>query len=202
MGALKFGLIQQGIVFVCVKNLKPASSMFLKQNQKPDSLLLHISNYWKNDQVSRSRLFRWEFPLHDWILCVSPFQSRNPPRIVDTNATLLSSCDLQHLLLCVPHQHLLFLIWFAFGVECFYFDVKRKVLETLDSKVYTWGWHQVLGAVLLSKMVIQINLGFCGEIGILGKIQCTSRTTHHVTRMIGLCSLGTTILTCNFLVSI
>ena len=40
-------------------------------NKKPDSLLLHISVCWKNDQVSRSRSFRWEFPLRNWILCLA-----------------------------------------------------------------------------------------------------------------------------------
>ena len=58
------------------------------------------------------------------------------------------------------------------------------------------------GAVLLSNLVIQIILGFCGEIGQLDAIQCSSRTTRLVTRQIELCSLGTTILTRNFPVSI
>ena len=118
---------------------------FSEWNQRPDSFLLHITNCWKNGQVSRSQLFRWEFPLRNWIPCVSPFQVPNPPRNVDKNATLLSTCDHQHLPLCVPHPHLLFLIRSALCVECFHVDVKRKILETLESKVYTWRWHQVLG---------------------------------------------------------
>ena len=118
---------------------------FSKRNQKPDSLLLHISNCWKNDQVSRSLLFRNWFPLRNLLLCVSLFQVPNPPRKVDRNATLLSTCDPQHLPLYVPHPHLLFLIRFAFRVECFYVDVKRKILETLDNNVYIWRWYRVLG---------------------------------------------------------
>ena len=118
---------------------------FSKWNQKPDSFLLHISNCWRNDEVSRSRLFLWEFSLRNWTLCVSPFQFRNPPRNVDKNATLLSSCDPQHLPLKVPHPHLLFPIRSAFRVECFYVDVKHKSQEILHNKVYTWRRDQVLG---------------------------------------------------------
>ena len=142
----KFGTIQQGIVFMCVKISKP-SIFYIFQNlgQKPDSFLLHISNCWKNDQVSRWRLFCWEFSLGNWILCVSLFEVAIPPRNADTNATLLSTSDLEHLPLCVPCPHLLFLIRFAFRVECFYYDVKRKILETLVNKVHTWRWHHVLG---------------------------------------------------------
>ena len=99
----------------------------------------------KNDQASRSRLLRWEFTMRNWIFCVSLFQVPNPPRNVDRNATLLSTCYPQLLPLFVPHPHLLFLIRFAFRVECFNVDAKRKILETLDNKVYTWRWHQVLG---------------------------------------------------------
>ena len=118
---------------------------FSNWNEKPDSLLLYNINCWRNDQVSRSRLFCLEFALRIWILCASLFQLRKPPRNVEKNATLLSSCDPQHLPLCVPHLHLLFLIRTAFRVECFYVNVKRKILETLDIKIYTWMWHQVLG---------------------------------------------------------
>ena len=118
---------------------------YSKLIQKPDSLSMHISDYWKNDQVSRSRLIGWEFPLRNWILCGSLFQVPNPPRNVDQNATLLSICDLQHLPLHVPHPRLLFLIRSATRVECFYIDVKRKILESLESKIYTWRWYQVLG---------------------------------------------------------
>ena len=116
---------------------------FSEWNQKPDLLLLTILNCWENDNVSRSRLIRWEFPLRNWPLCVSRCHVRNTPRNVDKNASLLSNCDSQHLPQCVPH--LFFLIRFAYLVECYYVDVKRKNLETLDNKVYTWSWHQVLG---------------------------------------------------------
>ena len=118
---------------------------FSKRNQKPDSLMLHIENCWKNDQVFRSRLLRWEFPLRNRILCVSHFQNRNPPRNVDKIATLFSNSDPQHLPLCFPHPHLLFRIRSAYRVDCFYVDVKHKILETHDNKLYTWRWHQVLG---------------------------------------------------------
>ena len=118
---------------------------FSKWSQKPNSFLLHISNFEKNGQVSRSRLFRWDFPQRNWKLCVSLFQVPNLPRTVDRNAALLSTCDPQHLPLRVPHPHLLFLIRSALCVECFYVNVKRKILETLESKVYIWKWYQVLG---------------------------------------------------------
>ena len=132
------------LLFSCAWKYQNLPSFFLEWNEKPYSLLLHISKCWKNDQVYRSRLFRWEFSLRNWILCVSLFQIRNPPRNVDKNATLFSSSDPQHLPLCVPRPHILFLIWSAFRVECFYVDVNREILETLDKKVYTWRWHQVL----------------------------------------------------------
>ena len=136
------------VLFSCARVRKSIWTLHLlylsNWNRKPDSLLLHISNGWKNDQISRSRLFRWTFPLRNWIFRVAPFQVWNPPRNVDKNATLLSSCDPQHLPLCVPQSNLLFLVRSAFRVECFYVDVERKILETLDNKVYTWRWHQVL----------------------------------------------------------
>ena len=62
---------------------------FLKWTQKSDSLSLHLSKCWKNDQVSPSRLSRWEFPLCNWIRCVSPFQTQNRPRNDDMSATPL-----------------------------------------------------------------------------------------------------------------
>ena len=42
---------------------------------------------------------------------------------------------------------------------------------TLEGDIRFWG------TVLLSNMIIQIVLGFCGEIGTLGTIQCTSRAS-------------------------
>ena len=111
---------------------------YSKWNRKPDSLLLHLSNCWTNDQISRSRLFRRELSLRNWRLCVSPFQARNPPRNVDKHATRRWSCDPRHLLLYVPKSHLLILIRSVFRVECLYVDVKRKIRETLDKNVYTW----------------------------------------------------------------
>ena len=98
------------------------------------------------------------------------FHQRN----VDKNATLLSTYDPQHLPLCVPHPHLAFWIRFAFRVECFYVDVKRKILETLDNKITLEGDIKFWSAVLLSNMVIQIILQFCAEIGTLGTIQCSN----------------------------
>ena len=57
------------------------------------------------------------------------------------------------------------------------------------------------GAMLLSNMIIQITLAFCGEIETLGTIRCTSRTSFLVTYNIVSCSLGTIIFTCGFLFS-
>ena len=51
-------------------------------------------------------------------------------------------------------------------------------------------------------MINQMVLGLFGEIGIVGTIQCTSRTTLFLTRKNKFFSLGTLILTCNFLVLI
>ena len=70
-----------------------------------------------------------------------------------------------------------------------------KAKFTLEGDITFWG------TALLSNMVIQIILGFCGELGTLGTIHCSKWTSLLVTRKIKLCSLGTTILTCNFLVS-
>ena len=77
-----------------------------------------------------------------------------------------------------------------------------KSWKILIKKFKLEGDITLWGTVLLRKMVILIILGFCGDIGTVGTIQCTSRTTLLVMRKIKLCSLGTTILTCNFLVSI
>ena len=130
---------------------------------------------------------------------VSLFQVRNPLRNVDKNAILLSTCDLQHFPLCDPHPHLLFLIRSAFRVECFYVDVKRKILEILDNEVYTCGGDiRFWSAVLLSNMIIQITLVFCGEIETLGTIQCSNWTSLLVMYKIVSCSLDTTFITCNF----
>ena len=71
-----------------------------------------------------------------------------------------------------------------------------KAKFTLEGDIKFWG------AVLLSNMVSQIVLGFCEEIGTLGTIQCTSRTSLLVTYKIVSCTLGTTVFTCNFFVSI
>ena len=157
MGAHKFGSIQHGIVFVCVKSIWILPLLcFSKWNRKPDSLLLRTFKCEKNDQISRSRLFSWEILLRNWILCVSLFQNRNPPWNVDKKATLLSTCDPQYLPLCVQHPHLLFLIRSPFRVDCFYVDVKRKNLETGDNKFTLDGDFRFWGPVLLSSTVIQI----------------------------------------------
>ena len=71
-----------------------------------------------------------------------------------------------------------------------------KAQFTLKGDIRFWG------TVYLSTVLIQIISGYCGEIGTLGTIQCTSRTTLLVTGKIKICCLGTAILTCNFLVSI
>ena len=146
MGAPKIWSIQQGIVLVCVKVSEPSIFYtFQNENKSQIQFCCTFQIVFKKDQVSRSRLFRWEFPLCNWLLCVSPLSSRNPPRNVDMNETFPSSCDPQHLPICFPNSHLLFLIRSSFRVECFYNDVKRKILETLDNKVYNWRWYQVLG---------------------------------------------------------
>ena len=164
---------------------------------KSDSLLLQISKCWKIDQVSRSRLFV-ELPLRDWMLCVSALHFRKPPRNVDKNATRLSSCDPQHLPLWIPPSHFLFLIRSAFRVECFYVDVKRQILKILITKFTLEGDITFWGTVLLSNMEMQIVSVFCGEIGTLGKMQCSKWTSLLVTCKVKLCSLGTTIVTSTF----
>ena len=67
-----------------------------------------------------------------------------------------------------------------------------KAKFTLEGDIKFWD------AVLLSNMVIQIVLGFCGEIGTLDTIQCTSGASLLVTYNILSCSLGTTIFTSIF----
>ena len=138
MGAHKLGSIQQGIVFVCVKVSEPSVFYIFKNEtksqihfcctfqivQKMIKFLVHecfVERFHSSIEyfVSRSFMFR----IHQQILTV--------------NATLLSSCDPQHLPRYVRHPHLLFLIRFALRVECFYVDVKRKILETIESHVYT-----------------------------------------------------------------
>ena len=99
-------------------------------------------------------------------------------------------------------SHYVFLIRFALGVESFYVDVKRKIPETLDKKCTLEFDIKFWGAVLLGNIVIQINLGFCGAIGTLCTLACTSRTTLLVTRQIKFFCLGTAIVTSNFFVSI
>ena len=59
-------------LFLCaLKYLNPPSPMFLKM--KPKDRFTFAAHYklLKKDQVSFSRLFRWEFPLRKWKLCVS-----------------------------------------------------------------------------------------------------------------------------------
>ena len=72
------------------------------------------------------------------------------------------------------------------------------VMNSVYVKVFT---NQPICTVLLSNMVIQITLGFCGEIGKVSTIQCTSRATLLVPYNIVSCSLGSTISTCNFFFS-
>ena len=164
---------------------------FSKWYEKPDSLLLHISNCWKNDQFSRARFFRWEFPLRNWTLCVLLSQVPKAPGKVEKNVILLSTCDLQLLSLCVPHPHLMLRIRSACRVECFYVDVTLKILENLDNKVYIRRRHQVLGRCVSWQYDNSDHFGILFEIGTLGTIQCSNWTTLLVTRKIKLCSLGT-----------
>ena len=88
----------------------------------------------------------------------------------------------------------------VFSVSMLTWSVKSwKLLITkftLEDDIRFWG------AILLSNMKIQIIVGSCEEIGTLGTIQCTSRTTLLVTRTIKLCNLDSTVLTCYFFVSI
>ena len=145
MGAHKFGSIQQGIVFVCVKISEP-SVLYIFQNEAKGQI-----HFCCTFQIVEKTI---KFLIHDCFVeslnCViehfvsRPFKFRIHQEML-TRTQLLSICDPQHLPLYVPHPHLLFLIRSAFRVACFYVDVKRKILETLESKVYTWRWHQVLG---------------------------------------------------------
>ena len=137
MGAHKFGSIQQGIVFVCVKKPEPSAFYFFQNEVKSQ---IHFCCTF---QIVEKKI---KFLVHDCfgenIHCVIEYfvsrcQIPNLPRNVDRNAALLSTCDPQHFPLCVPNSHLLFLIRSALGVECFCVDVKRKILDTLESKVYT-----------------------------------------------------------------
>ena len=144
MGAHKNGSIHQGIVFVCVKVSEPSIFYFLQK--KPKARFTFAASFkllkkWSSFSFTIVSLRVSTAYLNT--LCLS-FQVRNPLGNVDKNAILPSSCDPQHLPLCVPHPHLLFLIRSPIRFGCFYVDLKRKILETLENKVYIWSWHQVL----------------------------------------------------------
>ena len=57
-------------------------------------------------------------------------------------------------------------------------------------------------ALFLSNMTIQIIMEFCRGIGTKATLKCSFRKSLFVPSEIRLCSLGTTILFCNFLVAI
>ena len=70
-----------------------------------------------------------------------------------------------------------------------------KSWKLLEAKFTLEGEIRFCGTVPLRNEVIQIVLGFCGEIGTVSTIQCTSRTTLLVPYNIVSCSLVTTIFT-------
>ena len=75
--------------------------------------------------------------------------------------------------------------------------LSAKSWKLLIKKFTIEGGIKLWGVVLLSSMVIEIILGFSGEIGRLATIQCTIRTTLLVPCNFVSCSVGTTFLTCN-----
>ena len=175
--------------------------MFSKLNQNPDSLLLHMSYSWKNDQVSRSRLFHC-----DWFHCAiehlvsHPFKFGIHPEML-TGTQLFS----QPVILNISH----YVFHIRIRILCSWPDLHSVLsVSKLTWSVNSWkllktkfileGDIRFWGAVLLSDMVIQIILWFCGGIGPLGVIQCSNWTSLLVPYNNVSYSLGTT---CNFFFS-
>ena len=203
MGAHKLVSSQQGIVFVCAKVSK-ISMFYTFQNETKSQInlcctLLIVENMIKFlvhncfvesfHSVIEYFVYRsFKFQIHQEML---------------TGTQVFSQPVILNVSHYVFHIHIL-CSWFdlrsVLGVFMLTYSVKSwKLLKakfTLEGDIRFWG------TVLLSNVVVQIILGFFGEIETLGTIHCTSRTTLPVTVEIKLCSLGTTILTYNFLESI
>ena len=203
MGVHKFGSIQLGIVFVCVK-ISELSIFYNFQSETKSQIHFNCTFQIikKNDQVSRSRLFRWEF-----YCVIEHFVSRPFTFGIHQEMLTRTQLFLQPVILNVSHY--VFHIHIScsgsnlhavLSVSMLKWSVQARKL--LITKSTLEGDISLSCAVLLSNMVIQIIVWFCEETGTLGTIKCTSRTTLIVTRKIKLCNLGTTILTFNSLVSI
>ena len=136
MGA-KFGSIQEGIVFVCVK-ASETSVLFNFQNETKSQI-----HFCCTFQIVEKMV---KFLVHHCFVesfhCIIDYFVSRPFKFgihqeMLTRTQLLSTCDPQHLPLYVRYPHLLFLIQSAFRLECFYVHVKGKILEIVDNKVYT-----------------------------------------------------------------
>ena len=144
MGAHKFGLIQQGIVFVCVEVSEPSILYVFRIESKSQvhfcctfQPVEKIIKFLVNDcfverlhcviEYFVSRLFK--FGIHQKML---------------TKRQLFSQPLILKIFHYMFHIHIS-CFWSAFRVECFCVGVDCKILETLDNKVYTWRWYQVLG---------------------------------------------------------
>ena len=149
MGAHKFGSIQQGIVFVCVK-VSETSIFYIFQNETKSQI-----HFCCTFEVVEKMI---KFLVHDCFVesfhCVTeyfvscPFKFGIHQKML-TRTQLFSQTVILNLSPYVSHYlpqpHHLSLIRSAFRVAFFHVDVKRKVLEALDNKVSTWKRHQVLG---------------------------------------------------------
>ena len=138
MGAHKFGSTQHGIVFVCVKVSKPSFFYIFQKGTK--SQIHFCCTFQKVEKVIK-------FLVHDCFVesfhCVIEyFVSRRFK--FGVHQEMLTRTQLYSQLVILNISHYVFHIQIscsdairsAFRVESFYVDVRRKLLDTIDRKVY------------------------------------------------------------------
>ena len=203
MGAHMFGSTQQGIVFVSVK-VSESCIFYVFQNESKCQI-----HFCCTFQIVKKMI---QFLVHDFFVeschCVIEYFVSRPFKFW-IHQEMLTRTHLfsQPVILNISHYV------FHIHISCSWSDLHSVLSDSMLTKgVKSWkllitkftleGDISYWSAVVLRKMVIQITLGFCGEFGTMGTIQCTSSTTLLVTCKIKLCSLGTTILKFNILVLI
>ena len=202
MCAHKFGSIQQGIVSVCVKVSEP--SVFYNFQNEPKSQIHFCCKFQIVEKMTK-------FLVHDCFVesfhCViEHFVSRSFKFRVDQEMLTGTQLFSQSVILSISRY------MFHIYISCSRSDLHSVLsVSMLTQSVKSWkfleakftleGDIRFWGGVLLSNMVIQSVLGFFGETGTLGTIQCTSRASLLVTYNIVSCSLGTTIFTSEFFFS-
>ena len=199
MRACKLGAIQQGIVFVCVK-VSESSVFYIFQNETKS----HI-HFCCTFQIFKKMI---KFLVHDCFVesfhCVIEYFVCRPFKL-GIHQEMLTRMHLfsQPVILNISHYV------FHIHISCSWSDLHSvlsvsmltesvKSGKLLITKFTLEGEVRFWGALLLSNMIIQIILWFCGEIGTLGTVQSSNWTSFLVSYNFVSCSSGTTIFTCDF----